>query len=46
MLPFAFCGPVPEDPEWRQDSQGNWHVAFPEEYWLPIIPSFGISYEF
>ncbi len=34
------------DPEWRQDAQGNWFVTFPEEYWLPIIPSFGVSWEF
>jgi hypothetical protein len=34
------------DPEWRQDSQGNWYVAFPEEHWLPIIPSFGVSWQF
>jgi hypothetical protein len=34
------------DPEWRQDAQQGWHVAFPEEYWLSIVPSFGVSWEF
>jgi hypothetical protein len=34
------------DPEWRFDEQQGWYVAFPEEYWLPIIPSFGISWSF
>jgi hypothetical protein len=34
------------DPEWRQDAGSNWYITFPEEYWLPIIPSFGVSWQF
>ncbi len=34
------------DPDFRGDSLENIVVSFPEEYWLPIIPSFGVSFEF
>jgi len=34
------------DAEWRFEEQQGWYVAFPEEYWLPIIPSFGVSWSF
>ncbi len=35
------------DPDYNYDpSTGGYDITFPEEYWLPIIPSFGISYEF
>ncbi len=34
------------DPEWRYDEPTGWYLTFPEEYWLPIIPSFGVSWEF
>ena len=34
------------DPEFYGNSLENLVVRFPEEYWLPIIPSFGVSYEF
>jgi hypothetical protein len=35
------------DPEYSYDPQtGDYEIAFPEEHWLPIIPSFGVSWEF
>jgi len=35
------------DPDYHYNpSTGGYDITFPEEYWLPIIPSFGISYEF
>jgi hypothetical protein len=34
------------DPEYRWSDASELDISFPEEYWLPIIPSFGISYEF
>jgi len=35
------------DPEYNYNSEtGTYLISFPEEHWLPIIPSFGISYEF
>ncbi len=35
------------DPDYHYNSStGGYDITFPEEYWLPIIPSFGISYEF
>ncbi|MDX2436208.1 MAG: hypothetical protein QNL88_04055 [Acidobacteriota bacterium] len=34
------------DPEYEYTDATGWVVTFPEEYWLPIIPSFGVSYEF
>lgn len=35
------------DPEYTYDVQtGRYLVSFPEQHWLPIIPSFGISWEF
>ncbi len=34
------------DPEYEYNETTGWAVTFPEEYWLPIIPSFGVSYEF
>ncbi len=34
------------DPEYEYTDVTGWVVTFPEEYWLPIIPSFGVSYEF
>jgi hypothetical protein len=35
------------DPEYSYDPQsGDDEIAFPEEHWLPIIPSFGVSWEF
>jgi hypothetical protein len=35
------------DPEYNYiPSTGGYYITFPEEYWLPIIPSFGVSYEF
>ena len=35
------------DPEYTYDvPSGRYIVSFPEEHWLPIIPSFGVSWEF
>lgn len=35
------------DPDYHYNSStGGYDITFPEEYWLPIIPSFGISYQF
>ncbi len=35
------------DPDYRYNqATGGYDITFPETYWLPIIPSFGISYEF
>jgi outer membrane receptor protein involved in Fe transport len=35
------------DPEYHYNSTtGGYRISFPEEYWLPIIPSFGVSWEF
>ena len=35
------------DPEYNYDPQtGDYEIAFPEEHWLPVIPSFGVSWEF
>ena len=34
------------DPDYEYTEANGWVATFPEEYWLPIIPSFGVSYEF
>jgi outer membrane receptor protein involved in Fe transport len=35
------------DPDWVYNPQtGGYDISFPEEYWMPIIPSFGVSWEF
>jgi hypothetical protein len=34
------------DPDFWYNEATGWTVSFPEEHWLPIIPSFGVSYEF
>ena len=35
------------DPEYSYvPATGGYRVSFPEEHWLPIIPSFGVSWEF
>jgi len=34
------------DPDWYWSEQTGVVITFPEEYWFPIIPSFGVSYEF
>ena len=34
------------DPDFEYTETNGWVATFPEEYWLPIIPSFGVSYEF
>ena len=34
------------DPDYNWTQESGWVVSFPEENWLPIIPSFGVSYEF
>jgi len=34
------------DPDYEFDSETGYAVSFPREDWLPIIPSFGVSYEF
>jgi hypothetical protein len=34
------------DPEFVDQPDGSIDVLFPREEWLPILPSFGISYEF
>ncbi len=34
------------DPNFEWTPETGWVVTFPDEHWLPIIPSFGVSYEF
>jgi hypothetical protein len=34
------------DPDYEYTPSTGLVITFPEEYWLPIIPSFGVSYEF
>lgn len=34
------------DPNYELDQAAGYTVTFPGENWLPIIPSFGVSYEF
>ena len=34
------------DPEYRSRPDGTVEVVFPTESWLPILPSFGVSYSF
>jgi outer membrane receptor protein involved in Fe transport len=34
------------DPDYYWSDATGLVVTFPEEYWFPIIPSFGVSYEF
>ncbi len=34
------------DPWYHYDPETGTAVTFPTEHWLPIIPSFGVSYEF
>ena len=34
------------DPDYTYDQASGFTVTFPRENWLPIIPSFGVSYEF
>ena len=34
------------DPEYRPRPDGSIEVVFPTEYWLPLLPSFGVSYSF
>ena len=34
------------DPDYEYDPASGYTVSFPRENWLPIIPSFGVSYEF
>jgi len=34
------------DPDYEYDPGTGYMVSFPRENWLPIIPSFGVSYEF
>ena len=34
------------DPESTQAPGGNRYITFPEEHWLPNIPSFGESWQF
>lgn len=34
------------DPEFARQPDGSTVVTFPEEEWLPILPSFGVSYAF
>ena len=34
------------DPDYLYSEATGWYATFPEEHWLPIIPSFGVSYEF
>ena len=34
------------DPNFDWTPETGWVVTFPDEHWLPIIPSFGVSYEF
>ena len=35
-----------EDPDYSYNPDTGWEISFPEEHWLPIIPSFGVSYSF
>ena len=34
------------DPSHNWDPVTGLTITFPEEHWLPMIPSFGVSYEF
>jgi len=34
------------DPDYYWSPTDGHVITFPEEYWFPIIPSFGVSYEF
>jgi outer membrane receptor protein involved in Fe transport len=34
------------DPDYYWSDSTGLVITFPEEYWFPIIPSFGVSYEF
>ncbi len=34
------------DPDYYYSAENGWTISFPVENWLPIIPSFGVSYEF
>ncbi len=35
------------DPDYTYNPEtGGYTVSFPDEHWLPIIPSFGVSWEF
>ena len=34
------------DPDYDYSAETGWIITFPRENWLPIIPSFGVSYEF
>jgi outer membrane receptor protein involved in Fe transport len=34
------------DPDYEYSPSTGLVITFPEEHWLPIIPSFGVSYEF
>ena len=34
------------DPDYSWSEATGYVITFPEEYWFPIIPSFGVSYEF
>jgi len=34
------------DPDYYWSEATGLVITFPEEYWFPIIPSFGVSYEF
>ena len=34
------------DPDYEYNPDSGYAVSFPRENWLPIIPSFGVSYEF
>ncbi len=34
------------DPDYYWSETDGHVITFPEEYWFPIIPSFGVSYEF
>jgi len=34
------------DPDYYWSDEIGHVITFPEEYWFPIIPSFGVSYEF
>ena len=34
------------DPDYYWSETEGHVITFPEEYWFPIIPSFGVSYEF
>jgi len=34
------------DPDYYWSETDGYVITFPEEYWFPIIPSFGVSFEF